>query len=325
MNKATAVKLFAEGVAQQIKDYLPEEYKNVECKVTEQQKNNGKVLTGILLKMPDQKVAPVIYMEAFYERIRKGEPLDQIMNCIADMYGQALSVQQLPENLDFTDYDSVKDYLTIQVINTKANRQMLSEVIHKEMEDLSVICRLEFPMTTEEETGSVKVTHEIMKQWGVSPEEIYQKAVDNAVKNQPPVLTSLEDLVLEMSGLPLEAKNLFQLEEGEEVPKDGMFVLSNQMGINGASVLAYPNLQEQLEAVFPYGCYILPSSVHEIIIVPKDFGKTPKELGKMVRQTNKSDVEREEVLSDRVYEFDKEERRLREIPESIEKGKKMER
>ena len=49
-----------------------------------------------------------------------------------------------------------------------------------------------------------------------------------------------------------------------------MYVLSNPMRLNGASVLAYPNLQEQLESVFPQGCYLLPSSLHEMIIIPKD-------------------------------------------------------
>lgn len=325
MNSTIAIKVFAENVTQQIKDYLPEEYRDVECKVTEQQKNNGKALTGILLKMPGQKIAPIVYMEPFYNQIRKGEPLDQIMNHIADVCRQAMSVRELPENLDFTEYDSIKDYLTIQVINTKANQQILPQIIHKEMEDLSVICRLEFPLLTGDGNGSIKVTHELMKQWGMNPEEIFRKAVENAVKNQPPVLASMDEVIMEMMGLSFETKNLFQTERVEEVSKDGMYVLSNPMKLNGASVLAYPNLQEQLEAVFPQGCYLLPSSVHEIIVVPKDCGKTPKELGKTVRQANKTEVESEEILSDRIYEFDKEKRKLREVPESIEKGKAMER
>ena len=62
---------------------------------------------------------------------------------------------------------------------------------------------------------------------------------------------SMDDLMMEMMGLPFETKNLLQLKEGEEFPKDGMYVLSNPMRVNGASVLAYPNLQEQLESVFP--------------------------------------------------------------------------
>ena len=251
--------------------------------------------------------------------------MDQIMNRIADVCRQSLSVRELPETLDFTDYDSVKDHLTVQVINTKANQRMLPGVPHKEMEDLSVICRIEFPSPAGEGVGSVKVTHELMSQWGVRPQDVYQKAVENAVRKSPPVLMSMNDVMKEMMGNPSETKNLLQLEEGAEFPKEGMYVLSNPMRLDGASVLAYPNLQEQLESVFPQGCYLLPSSLHELIIIPKDIGASPKELGEMVREVNQKEVARDEILSDRVYEFDKEKRQLCQVPESIEKTKEMER
>ena len=92
MSSTVAVKAFAEGVTQQIKDYLPEEYQDMQCEISEQQKNNGVVLTGMILNMPGQKIAPVVYMEPFYDQVRKGEPMDQIMNRIADVCRQSLSV-----------------------------------------------------------------------------------------------------------------------------------------------------------------------------------------------------------------------------------------
>ena len=79
MSSTVAVKAFAEGVTQQIKDYLPEEYQDMQCEISEQQKNNGVVLTGMILNMPGQQIAPVVYMEPFYDQVRKGEPMDQIM------------------------------------------------------------------------------------------------------------------------------------------------------------------------------------------------------------------------------------------------------
>lgn len=325
MSSTVAVKAFAEGVTQQIKEYLSDEYQNVECKVTEQQKNNSMIKTGIIFSIPGQKIAPVVYMEPFYDEVRKGKSMEQVMRGIADVCQNSLSVQELPKNLDFTDYDSVKEYLSVQVINTKANKRMLSAIPHREMEDLSVICRIEFPMTDGEGTGSVKVTHELLEQWGVELEQVYQKSVENSVQNSPAVLMSMDDVMMEMMGLPFEPRNLLQLEEGAEIPKEVMYVLSNPMKLNGSSVLAYPNLPGQLEAVFPQGCYLLPSSLHEMIVVPKEMSITPKELGEMVRDVNQKEVARDEILSDRVYEFDKEKRQLRQIPESIEKVKEMER
>ena len=100
MSSTVAVKAFAEGVTQQIKDYLPEEYQDMQCEISEQQKNNGVVLTGMILNMPGQQMAPVVYMEPFYDQVRKGEPMDQIMNRIADVCRQSLAVRELPETLD---------------------------------------------------------------------------------------------------------------------------------------------------------------------------------------------------------------------------------
>ena len=126
MSSTVAVKAFAEGVTQQIKDYLPEDYQDMECEILEQQKNNGVVLTGMILNMPGQQIAPVVYMEPFYDQVRKGEPMDQIMDRIADVCRQSLSVRELPETLDFTDYDSVKDHLTVQVPYRLSIRKRIS-------------------------------------------------------------------------------------------------------------------------------------------------------------------------------------------------------
>ena len=325
MSSTVAVKAFAEGVTQQIKEHLPDEYRNVKCEVTQQQKNNGSIQTGIIFNIPGRELAPIIYMEPFYDQARSGEPLDKIMDDIVQVSEKALGVQELPKEINPANYDSIKDYLSLQIINTKANQKMLSLIPHKQMEDLSVICRIELPAPDGDGIGSIKVTHEMMRLWDIRPQDVYEKALENSMQKKPPYLMSMDDLMMEMMGLPFETKNLFQLKEGEEFPKDGMYVLSNPMRVNGASVLAYPNLQEQLESVFPQGCYLLPSSLHEMIIIPKDLGMTPKEMGEMVREVNQKEVARDEILSDRVYEFDKEKRQLCQIPESIEKAKEMER
>ena len=69
----------------------------------------------------------------------------------------------------------------------------------------------------------------------------------------------------------------------------------------------------------------MPSSVHETLIVSRNEDKTPRDFGQIVRQVNQAEVPREEILSDRVYEYDREKRRLRQIAESVERGREMER
>ena len=74
---------------------------------------------------------------------------------------------------------------------------------------------------------------------------------------------------------------------------------------------------EKVDQLFPEGFYILPSSVHELLVIPKSLEISPRELGKMVRAISRSEVAKEDQLSDRVYEYDREAGKIRQVPESV--------
>ena len=110
----------------------------------------------------------------------------------------------------------------------------------------------------------------------------------------------------------------------KERPGESAYILSNKSGVFGAVYLASPEVMEKISGLFPEGFYLLPSSVHEILVMPKDGNgpgqeKTPFELGEMVREVNRTCVERDEILSDRIYEYDRENGEIRQVPESIKK------
>lgn len=86
-----------------------------------------------------------------------------------------------------------------------------------------------------------------------------------------------------------------------------------------------PGVLNQVSQIFPEGFYILPSSVHEVLIVPKGTEMEPQELGKIVREVNRTEVSRADVLSDRVYEYDREKEKICQVPESIERKRGLER
>ena len=319
------VKMFAEGVANEILDYLPEKYGSMECQVVEMKKNNGVCLSGIAFGMPGKEIAPTIYMEPYYERIRRGADKDEVMRSIAGMVLDSMETQIYKEGIKFKEYDSVKDRLSAALVNTKANWKMLEGMPHIEMEDLSVIFRVEVPMADESKIGSLKVTNSLMRQWGVGKEELLNRALANMQEINPPVLVGVEAALSE-AVFGWAPENLLEQPEdcvGEH--PDRMYVLSNKSKSYGASALICPGVLEKLSAIFPEGFYILPSSVHETLIVSRNEDKTPRDFGQIVRQVNQAEVPREEILSDRVYEYNREKRRLRQIAESVERGREMER
>ena len=318
-------KVFAESVAKEIKMYLPPEYESVECHVVEQRKNNDVPMVGICFRMPGESISPLIYVEPFYNEIRRGSPISEIMEKIAETAMNSREISGEMAEICIDDYASVKDHLKPALINTKANRKMLLEMPHMEMEDLSAIIRVEVPMPGDE-TGSIKVTNEILKGWNVDHKEVFDIAVKNMEKKASLVLMDMESIMSEIvSGTPANENLLDHPGEVNRSPHETMYVLSNICRIDGASAILSPDVKKKIGEKFPEGVYILPSSVHEVLIIPKENAPSPKELGEMVRAVNRAEVAREEVLSDRIYEYDKEHGKICQVPESIEKQRGMER
>ena len=316
-----AEKAFAEGVAAEIKNYFPPEYDNMECEVLQQLKDNGVKQTGIRFSMPDQRISPVFYVGSCYQEVQQGKPLEEIMRSIAETVQSAMEQPDPSLGIDFNDYGAVQDFLSFKLINTKANRQMLSELPHKEIEDLSLICILKLPADETDKIGCLSVTYKMAEEWGISGEELYQAAMENVQKKEKPVMQKITDVIMQCIGL--EGDNGSRSAEDTDEP--AIYVLSNESGVFGAAIMAYPGTMDEISQKFPEGFYILPSSVHEVVILPQGGKMNPKEMGEMVREINKDHVFRSDFLSDRVYEYDKEHQKIRQIPESIEREAAMER
>lgn len=316
-----AVKIYAEGVAKDIKEYLPSEYKDCEVNVYQKQKNNGVVLTGICIRDDGQKIAPIIYVNDYYDKVRQGEDLNEIMQELADEIVRANSMEPPVPAVQFEDYDTVKEYLSVILVNAKANRDMLSYIPHQKIEDLALIARLEFPRP--DGVASIKIDHSILRIWGIDEQELFDMAIQKAQEKNMPVLTPMSDMLMILSGYDSQPSNLLAEAQPQRNPSEMMFTLTNEEKINGAAVIAYPGLMKRVSELFPEGFYIIPSSIHETLILPKAGDYDPKYLGEIVREVNQTQVAREDVLSDRVYEYDKENDRIVQVPESVERRKEI--
>lgn len=321
-----AEKIFAEGVARDIKDYFPPEYRDVECRVFECQKNNGVTKVGINFNRPGKRIGLLVYIEPYYEAAQQGTPMEKIMGEIAKAAGEVMENAVFPDFFNLKEYDKAKEYLSLRLINTKANQRILAGMPHREIEDLSVVYVLQLPLPETEGYGKVKVSNELMKQWNVSEEELYCTAIENMQEKERPVLKSMEAIIMEVTTGQESEENLLNKKEDFRGSSMGLFyVLTNEEKAEGARVMVHPDIMGKISELFPEGYYILPSSIHEVLILPKNEMTDPREIGKMVREVNRQEVVREEILSDRIYEYDREKGRISQVPESIEKRRAVER
>lgn len=288
----------------------------VEIEMVSVPKNNGVVMQGFALRRPGEKVVPTIYTEGFYTDYLEGRDLEDILEDFLEIYEE--QGEALPPDVEFfEDYGKVKKRLSLKLVNGKKNKKMLAEMPHKDFLDMAVVfyCLVDSPFAG---TAAILIKDAHMENWGVTAEELYQDALANAEKMMPGTIRSMEELLSRMvleEDTPVwewreEEKEDFPGLEGAQVLNRGMggiplLVLTNSRRYLGASCMLYRGLLAEFAGKLGKNFYILPSSVHEVILLPEDKVKDSGNLLQMVMEVNQTQLAPEEVLSDAVYYYDR--------------------
>jgi len=295
---------FQEYVQMTLAEHLPEEHKGATVRTNDVTKNNGLKLHGITVQPEGSNVAPTIYLEGYFKKYEEGEALDAVMDQIA-----FTAVEHMNPPGEFSDigktfmnFENIQNQIIMVAVNSERNRELLSQVPHKDREDLSLIYKVALG-TDAEGMATITIRNEHMEMWGVTADQIHELAMKNTREILPVTVQSMTEVMREMfgrDGMPDEiAELMFQ-----EMPlNQQMFVISNESKVNGAASMFYEDALSELAEKVGTDLYILPSSVHEVIAVSTDMG-TPDSLAEMVQEVNGGQVSAEEQLSDHVYKFD---------------------
>ena len=271
---------------------------NYRVKLNDVMKNNGVVLRGITLMQDDSNISPTIYLNPYYDAYENGDTtLGTVIDEVIDTYER----NKINRSIDmkfFLNYETVRSRIIFKLINTEKNRELLRDVPYIPFHDLSIVFQC---LVSEERFGNASILiHNVHLQlWKVNARELYECALENS-----PLLQGYE--LAEMNTVREEMKALGGIDDEEiedmqqEVP---MYVLSNKSRINGASCILYKDILKDFAMVVDKDLYVLPSSIHEVILLPSDGTQESEQLKEMVREINQSQVEKEEVLSDSVYYY----------------------
>ena len=300
---------FKQEIADNIKDHLPVQYQDSTVQLNTVQKNN-EALDAITITSPDSNVSPTIYLNSFYADYQNGQDMDTIMDRIADVRVEH-EVSQDFDVSKITDFDQVRDHIAARVVGMEDNADLLDQRPHAEMDDLAVTYCV---MLGEDANGSmsVPVTNQLMETWGVTQEELHELAKANQDELTPSTFKSMNEVMTEMmipqmmNDMGLDREAAQEMVESMMPPEDKMFVLSNEQKLNGAAALLDDKMMDQIAEKVGGDFYILPSSVHEVLIVPADAGMDLKDLEAMVQEVNETQVAPQDRLSDHVYQYDNE-------------------
>ncbi|MBO5207924.1 MAG: hypothetical protein J6B68_01120 [Lachnospiraceae bacterium] len=291
---------FKTKVCSALKEVMGEEYEIAYKEVT---KNNGVVLRGIIIAKEGSNVSPTIYIDELYDDYKEGRAFGDIIYDILCAYQRSAKEIQMDMNF-FTQYAQVKKRVLYKLIHLESNRKLLEDIPYVKWNDLAIV----FYYAMEEEycgKATILIRNSHLKMWGIDVDTLYQDAKANMTKLLPEELLPIKKIIQEFL-----SKNLQQeIEEDEiglsESTSTMMYVLSNRDRIFGAASILYSEAMKELTKKLNKNLIILPSSVHEVILVP-DNGTTEKSLFKdMVKEVNDTQVEPEEILSYSVYYYDR--------------------
>lgn len=309
--------IFKAVVKQNFLRYLPEEYREAEIKVYPVKKVN-RTLDGLAVLPADgSRIFPTIYVNDMYEHYQACGNLETVLRDAAGSYAKVQdNVRGSEPDLDT---EHVKDNVIMCLINTEQNRELLEDVPNRPFHDLSVVYRWVVKRTPDA-VGSVFISNKIAEGIGMAEEELFRCAVENTRRINPVSITCMGSMfgaIPEGLDIPPEARE--EMENAKHAA-DNMWIISNSSGINGAASMLYEENLHQLAEKLGQNLFILPSSIHEVIAVPVEMaGKNLTNLIEMVQEVNMGSVELGERLSNSVYHYDRNARKVTLAAESPEK------
>lgn len=271
-------------------------------------KNNGLTKDSILIKESQSSISPNIYLEYFYERFCECESLDEISEEIISSYYDA--IRQKPDNMkNYLNFENYRKKLFFRIVHFKSNEEFLQKVPHIPYLDLAITFHC-LVSDHNMEMQFFTVSDLIMEVWKLTIHELYQIALDNTQQLFPAHVDTLEHIMEQILWKEHSYQSIFQDTEFEselsnlpDKAEPQMLVMTNQYGLNGAAVILYPNLLACIAEKLQSNLYLLPSSIHEFLVLPENCNLYP-ELSKMVCEVNEHEVSKDEILSDHVYFYD---------------------
>jgi len=276
---------FAEKVRSKMEDATGKE-----VQLNEVKKNNGVVLYGISVIDEENNICPTLYLEYYYNKYKNGYSFEEINTKIYYDYKHS----EINRNIDmsfFFDYQMVKPLLGVKLINADMNEALLKEVPHKRFLNLAVVCYCNVPNEMCLGEGFITIRNEHIDMWEINAEKLIKDAVRSMKVTNPPELINMADLLRELHNEPAQFV----------CGKLPMWVLTSKNRQFGAATILYDNCFEHIAEIVKEDYYVLPSSIHEVIILPKRHAMYKDDLVNMVREINEEQLDTEELLANNVY------------------------
>lgn len=282
-------------------------------KVNKVIKNNSLELDGISILSNDNSLAPTIYANEYYDMFIEGTCMEEIIDKILEIYKNSeINIDEEVELLNI-NFENMQDSITYQIVNYGKNKKLFKQFVYYKFLDLAYIFYWVVKIK-DDKFAMVRITNEDFKKMNITKRKLLNISKINTERLFPPKIDNMRgiikkifesDLKLFMNEQEFEMFYKEVLSNEINTKSAEMFVISNNSGVNGASVMMYKNFLKNFANKIQKNLYILPSSIHEIIILPCNNNFNIDFLSEIVCDVNRTKVPIDEILSDKVYYFDR--------------------
>lgn len=272
--------------------------KDVSVEIHKVIKNNSMEYDSLTIIEPGRNVTPNFYLQNMYRRYVDGIGIDSLVAEIVQAYETGKDNEKYGELS--LEYDDCQDKIVMRLISFEKNRKMLEDMPYIPFLDMAVVF---YFLVDNDEKGiaSIRITNRVMTNWGTDIKKLYTLASSNSKRifeeKIMPISTMLEGYNVNLKEMGLGNIDCAQGEIYEP------YIVTNNVGINGATVILYPDMLKEIAAKIGGDFYMLPSSIHEVIVISTGADISEKELKGMVEEVNQNYLLPDEYLSDNIYKY----------------------
>lgn len=263
--------------------------------------NNMGLKDAICIMDENDPTIQVIYLDQLYNQYKNGCNIGEIVNLIVQTY----HMHHLSISIDFDDlknYNSIRTKIAYKLINAESNKELLTAIPHMMVMDLAMVFYIHLE-ANEKILTSAMITNQHMHFWEVSFNQLREDALRNTPKLYPPVMKHINKILSEDPAFKT------MLDSNDSLLP--VFSLSNDLGINGASCMLYPDIMKRYADMMETDIIIVPLSLNWVFFLPADAISYDEVRSIMT----KSYIPKEMRLSDKIYLYSRENKILSIAPE----------
>lgn len=321
---------FIEQVKWEVEEIAKQSFSDARIVVRTVTKNNNVRRKTISIVRDREKATPTIYLRDYYSEYKEGRSIEDISREIFRVYTEGIKKFKIDVN-QFSDYSKVRNNVYYKLVNYEMNKRALNQMPHFKFLDMAIVFYVSV-MSNDREQATVTIQNAYIEKWGITKEQLRRTAIKNTWEKYPPEIKKMEDIISEIilgqvtsddgddeeNGIVSEETNYGgfdvncvrnMIKEEVDKMKDeaemDMYVLTNAARNFGATCITYPGVLKEFAREHNSDFYIIPSSVHEVILILGE-QMSVEEMNMMVEEVNEREVDSIDVLSNHVYQYKRE-------------------